>query len=138
MSAIVMDQRFRIAIAAAVAASLAACATIEASRAEDTEQLLAAAGFRMKPADTPEKLAHVQSLTQHKLVPHSNDGAILYVYADATTCRCVYAGSEEAYQRYQQLALQRQMAADQRIAAEMNEDAAMNWGMWGTGPWWLY
>lgn len=128
----------RRALGFCLAGLLAGCAAMEAEQARSTEQLLAAAGFKIKLADTPEKLAHVKTLTQHKLVPHDNNGQVVYVYADATTCQCVYAGSEEAYQRYQQLALQKKIADDQRMAAEMNEDAAMNWGMWGPGPWWVY
>ena len=116
----------------------AGCASMEADRARNTESLLAAAGFKVKLADTPEKLAHIKTLTQHKLVPQMKDGQVVYVYADATTCQCVYAGTEDAYQRYQQLAIQKKIADDQRMAAEMNEDAAMNWGMWGPGPWWVY
>ena len=117
---------------------LAACAAMEANQAMETEQLLAAAGFQVKLADTPDKLAHAQTLTQHKLVPHQKDGSVYYVYADATTCKCVYWGNEESYQRYQQLAFQREIADEQRMAAQMNENAAMNWGMWGAGPWWVY
>ncbi len=130
---------------ALVCASLSACATLEADRARGTEQLLAASGFTLKLADTPEKLAHLQTLTQHKLVPHEKDGKTFFVYADATTCRCLYLGDEGAYQRYQQNALQQKIAEDQRMAAQMNQDAAMNWGMWGMGgmgwgmgPYWAY
>ena len=111
---------------------------MEASEARQTEQLLAAAGFKVKLADAPDKLAHAQTLTQHKLVPHEKDGQVYYVYADATTCKCVYWGNEDAYQRYQQLAVQQEIADEQRMAAQMNENAAMNWGMWGPGPWWAY
>lgn len=117
---------------------LGGCASMQADRARSTEALLAAAGFEVKLADTPDKIAHLKTLTQNKLVPHQKDGGIVYVYADATTCKCVYAGSEADYQRYQQLAVQKQIADDQRMAAEMNENAAMNWGMWGPGPWWAY
>lgn len=115
------------------------CAALDASKAKDTEQLLSAAGFHLQLADTPEKMAHVSELTQHKLVPHEKDGAIIYVYADATSCRCVYAGDEAAYQRYQLLAIQTNIADEQRVAAQTNENAAMNWGMWGwnsTGMMW--
>ncbi len=111
---------------------------MEADRAKSTEQLLAASGFQVKLADTPDKLAHIQTLTQHQLVPHQKDGEVYYVYADATTCRCVYWGNEASYQRYQQLAVQREIADEQRMTAQMNENAAMNWGMWGPGPWWVY
>lgn len=117
---------------------LTACAAMEASKAVETEQMLAAAGFKLKLADTPDQLAHVQSLAQHKLVPHEKDGSIYYVYADATTCKCLYWGNEESYQRYQQFAVQREIADEERMAAQMNESAAMNWGMWGAGPWWVY
>lgn len=117
---------------------LAACSIMAVNQARETEQLLAAAGFHVKLADTPEKLAHVEELTQFKLVPHPQEGKTYYVYADATRCRCVYWGDEPAYQTYQQLALAKAIAEDQRVAAQMNEDAALNWGMWGPGPWWAY
>jgi hypothetical protein len=35
------------------------CATIRAHQTAETEQVLAAAGFQVEPADTPEKLAHL-------------------------------------------------------------------------------
>jgi len=122
----------------ALAIPLAACSIMAVNQARETEQLLAAAGFRVKLADTPDKLAHVEALTQLKLVPHSQEGKTYYVYADATRCHCVYWGDESAYQTYQQLALSKEIAEDQRMAAQMNEDAALNWGMWGPGPWWVY
>jgi hypothetical protein len=117
---------------------LTACAAMEASKTRDTEQLLAAAGFQIKLADTPDTLAHTQTLTQHQLVPHEKDGAVYYVWADVTTCKCIYWGNEQAYQRYQQMAVQKEIADEQRMAAQMNQNAAMNWGMWGAGPWYAY
>jgi uncharacterized protein YdbL (DUF1318 family) len=118
--------------------TLVGCASMEANEAIQTEKMLAAANFQIKLADTPDKQAHLQTLTQHKLVPHEKDGQIYYVYADATTFKCVYWGNEAAYQRYQQYALQQEIADEQRMAAQMNQNAAMNWGMWGPGPWWAY
>ncbi len=112
----------------------AGCAAIQREEAQQTESLLSAAGFQMRPADTPERLAHLQTLTPRKIVPHMKDGQLLYVFADPTSCRCVYVGDERAYQRYQQLAIKQQLAQEQLMAAQMNEDAAMNWGLWG--PFW--
>ena len=106
--------------------ALAGCAAIEKSEATDTEQLLAAAGFKMKLADTPEKIAHLKTLTQLKVVPHDRNGKMYYVYADAADCQCLYAGNQEAYQRYENLAVKQNIA-------QMNEAASMDWGMWG--PW---
>lgn len=112
------------------------CAAIQRSEAIRTERVLAAAGFQMKLADTPEKLAKVQGMTQRKLQPHDKDGEVFFVYADALECNCVYVGTEAAHQRYQQLALKQELADQARETAELNENAAMEWNTWGTwGPW---
>ncbi|MDB6110150.1 MAG: hypothetical protein JWR69_1900, partial [Pedosphaera sp.] len=39
-------------------------------------------------------------------------------------------------QRYKQLGQQQKIADEQLQAAEMNQDAAMNWGYWGPGGMW--
>ena len=110
---------------------LGGCAAIQQSQAIDTERALAASGFQMKMADTPQKLASVQTLPQRKLFPQNIDGEVRYVYADARYCKCVYAGSQKSYQNYAKL-------EEQEEIAETNEmNATMNWGAWGPwGPWW--
>lgn len=123
-------------LVAALGIALVGCAAIMNARAMETERMLAAAGFQMKMADTPEKLARLETMTQRKLVPHQKDGKLYYAYADATSCKCLYVGTEEAYQRYQKILLKKQIADEQMQAAEMNQDAAMNWDAWGPwGPW---
>lgn len=120
--------------------ALAGCAAVQAiqkSETTDKEQMLTAAGFKVRLADTPEKLAHLQTLIQRKLIAHSRDGNVYYVYADALACKCLYIGNEEAYQRYQQMVIQQRIANEQRMTAEMNYGAQMNWDMWGPyDPWW--
>ena len=115
-------------------ALLAGCTAIEKQDARKTESVLAAAGFQMKPADTPDRVAHLQLLRPFKMVPHDRNGTLLYVYADPKACKCIWVGDQAAYQRYQQLAIQQQLAQEQLMTAQMNEDAAMNWGLWG--PFW--
>jgi uncharacterized protein YdbL (DUF1318 family) len=110
------------------------CAALRKSDVDSQEQLLSAAGFQMKLADTPQKLAHLETLTSQKLVPHTKDGTLYYVYADAEFCKCLFVGNQPAYQKYQQLAIQQKVAEERLNAAAMNENAAMNWGMWG--PFW--
>ncbi|MEY4684256.1 MAG: hypothetical protein RLZ25_715 [Pseudomonadota bacterium] len=129
--------RYRLIIGGLTALSLAGCTTL-AEKAQKTEQTLAASGFQVKLGSTPEQLAHIQSQTQMQLVPHEKDGNIYYVYADAQNCRCLYWGNEQAYQRYQQFALEKEIADEQRQAAAMQQSASMNWGMWGGGPWMYY
>jgi hypothetical protein len=124
----------RLGVVSAVAVLLGGCAALEREKAQQTESTLSAAGFQMKLADTPERLAHLQTMRPLKLVPHLKDGKLLYVFADPKGCQCLYVGDEQAYQRYQSLAISQKLAQEQMMAAQMNEDAAMNWGLWG--PFW--
>ncbi len=116
-----------------LAIGLAGCAAIERHEADQTEQLLAAAGFEMRPADTPAKLADLERLQQHKLVQHDRDGEVTYVYADAADCKCLYSGDQKNYDEFQKLQVKQDVADQEMMAAEMNQQAAMNWEMWG--PW---
>jgi hypothetical protein len=116
-----------VVLALIVALPLAGCAAIQRSEAKDTEQLLAAAGFQAKPADTPEKLANLRAMPPRQLVSQAKEGKFVYSYADPDDCQCLYVGGPTEYSAYQRLAVQREIAQEQR-------DAAMDWGMWG--PWW--
>lgn len=118
--------------AATFTVALIGCATMQKDNTQTTEQTLSAAGFQMKLADTPAKLAQLQGLPQRKLVPQQQNGAIRYVYVDAQYCQCVYAGTETNYQEYQKLALQRQIALEEVSAAQMD---TMDWEMWGPWGW---
>lgn len=116
---------------------LAGCTAIERSNARQAERTLAAAGFQMKFADDTGKLSNAgQIQPQRTLVPQKLDGEMRFVYADAEFCKCVYVGTERAYQHYQKMAIQQQISQAQLGAAQAQESAAMNWGMWGGwGPW---
>jgi hypothetical protein len=69
----------------------------------ETERLLAEAGFKMKPARSPEELEHLKTLTQSTITPRVHRDTIRYEYADAKYCECLYVGTGEAYQRYLRL-----------------------------------
>jgi len=112
---------------------LASCAMMSAQKTKDTEQLLAAAGFKMTLADTPAKMAHLKTLTQNKIVPHQKDGAAYYIYADATNCQCFYWGQDQAYQKFQQLQVQQNLAAEERMSAEMDQQEELDWDTMGYG-----
>jgi len=95
-----------------------------------TEQLLAATGFEMKLADTPEKLANLSTLTPRRtLIPQERDDRLYYVYADPDLCKCLYVGTSTQYER----AIQKSFASDQSIAIgeELN---ALAWDLWGPWP----
>jgi hypothetical protein len=125
-----MLELFSVATVGGVMAMLlAGCAAIEKQDTEGTEQLLSAAGFNIKAADTPEKLASLQRMKQHKVVRRElNNGQLRFLYADAAVCRCLYVGDEQAYQQYQKLAVQQENAL-------MNQEAALSNSL---DNWWAY
>ena len=130
-----MREMTRYVVAVVLIVVLAGCAAMRQERARDKENMLAAAGFQMKPADTPKRVAHLQTLTPLKLLPYTrSDGKLLYVYADPKGCNCLYVGDETAYQRYRALQQEQKVAQEQMVTAQMNADAAMDWGLWG--PYW--
>ena len=86
--------------------TLAGCAALRESAVTDVEGLLARAGFTKMPADTPQKLAHLKSLPQHKIIHRERDGNKHVLYADATYCICLYVGDETNLRHYRNLQIQ--------------------------------
>ena len=112
----------------ALAVTLGGCASAQIQKTESTEQLLSAAGFQMKFADTPQKQALIEKIPARTLLTYPYKGKVVYVYRDVNT---LYMGTPEAYRRYQQLAVDKQIAKELLEAAEINETT--DWGMWGWG-----
>jgi hypothetical protein len=105
------------------------CASLEAP---NTESLLTASGFVAKTPTTPKQIAFNQALPSYKLQRDTINGKTVYAYSDSEH-DLVYLGNEQAYQRYKQLAIKQQIAEDDLDAAEMEQDAALDWSTWG--PW---
>ena len=110
---------------------LSSCAMLEAQQSKNIEHLLTEAGFKMKLADTPAQMAHLKTLTQKKIVPHEKDGMVYYIYADAATCQCFYWGRDQSYQNFLQLQDQQNIANEDRMTAEMNEQENLEWDTMG-------
>jgi hypothetical protein len=106
----------------AVATMVTGCATVRRSEARSTEQLLAAAGFVMRPADTTERQQGLAARSPYRLESHTEDGNVVYTYADPEGCQCLYVGGDKEYSQYQRLRV------EQRVEHEME------WG--AAGPWW--
>lgn len=125
-------------MAAALGATLAGCATPPPSpqqQAAQQEKLLAAAGFNVRPADTPRKMALLRKLPPYQVVIRYRNQQPVYFYADPQYCQCLYTGTERAYQTYRRLAIEQNIAYEQYKTAQLNqelsEDAAMDWNVWG-------
>jgi hypothetical protein len=113
--------------------ALGACQTM-AQRIGDKEDLLAAAGFTMRPANTPQRQSSLQQLPPNKFVPRTEKGGTEYVYADPTVCNCLYIGDQKAYGAYKQELFARKIADEQAMTA-MTYQNAWNWNRWDWGPW---
>jgi hypothetical protein len=133
-----MIKRFKVLSVLLLLVPIFGCASIQANKTQNQEQLLSAAGFIMVPATTQAELENLNSLTPHKVLFSVKDNKPLYWYADPTDCKCVYTGDQSAYQRYEQLLTESQIANEVEDAAISNEvDEANMWG-WMGGPWGWY
>ncbi len=111
---------------------LTGCQTAE-QRAERQADYLAAAGFLVRPANTPERQAMLNRLPPHKFVSEIDGDDVHYVLADPLVCGCLYVGTQDAYNQYRRDQQQRHLADQQVLAAQMYRDNAWNWSAWG--PW---
>src|SRR5271167_562306 len=138
-------------------AALAGCASVKNSiepspptpeqQAEQLEPMLSAAGFRMLPADTPQRQQQLQSLVPMQVNYYvGRTGTLHYYMADPDYCKCMYLGTEEDYQQYEKLKLNPQFEAKegessrQTLEAQQMEDMDMQaemfnpYGMGLAGP----
>jgi len=107
---------------------------IGCSTTKSREDMLSAAGFKMEPADTPQRQAHLKSLPADKITPVERDGITYYTFPDPKN-NVLYVGQDQEYQRYRQLRYQKQLADEQLTAAQMNENDWGAWGPWGGRGW---
>src|SRR5262245_10449239 len=105
---------FRIKSAPAL---LAVCATVSACAAQvqNKEDMLAAAGFTVVPANTPQRQASLSSLPPHKFVRQVRNNVVVYTYADPTICDCLYVGNQAAYDRYRENVFVKHIADEQQM-----------------------
>ena len=97
------------------------------------EDNLAAAGFIIRPANTPERQAMLNKLPSHTFVKRVHGDTVHYVYADPLVCDCLYVGTQQAYSQYQRYLQQKKLVDEQETTAQMYSDPTWNWGAWG--PW---
>jgi hypothetical protein len=102
----------------------------------NAESLLTAAGFRVRTPETPKQKQIYATLPAYKVERATVNGKVFYVYKDEKK-GVAYIGREAEYQRYQQLAVQQQIAQQQYMAAELDRQAALNfYGGFGVRRMW--
>ena len=114
---------------------LAGCASMGSG---NTTSLLTAAGFRARTPQTPKQQQIYAALPPYQVQRATVPGkGVFYVYKDQNA-GLAYVGREAEYQCYQQLAIQQQIAQNQIMAAEMEQQAALDWygGFGFRRVWW--
>jgi hypothetical protein len=93
--------------------------------AEQEGQMLAAAGFVQIPLDTPVRQQRMTTLVPLKVqYIVGRTGTIHYWMADPYGCECLYRGTEEAYQKYEQYKMDQQFNKQQAEIAQNSMEAA--------------
>lgn len=110
----------------ALALVLASCAGMGSS---NTKRLLSASGFQPRKPGNEQQTALYERMEPYKLYNKEIDGKMLYGYKDPDQ-GVVYVGGPGEHEQYQKLAVEQQIAQDQRVAAEMQMEAAYGWGAW--------
>jgi hypothetical protein len=120
-------RHFGWAVVAAALCLAAGCADKSRSTATvnnvNNADALIASGFKVVPANTPERQAALRQLPPQKIVRQVRNDKVVFVYADPTNCNCLYAGNATAYGAY------RARTADTETA----DERAMN--NWDWSPW---
>ena len=110
-------------LAAVLGIVLVGCAAAPSSSApKSQDDLLTAAGFRSYPAKTPQSLAYLKTLPPQEIVQHRYEGTNRFLVCTDQNSRACYVGDEAAFQRYQNLANQEDIAARKRNVSQERWD----------------
>jgi len=97
----------------------------------NTDELLTAAGFKQIIPMNSDQRTKLLNLPQKKFFLISKGSKVYYIYADASGCGCLYAGSQEQYRNFQSM-LSRAETAYEEQAAYVDD---WDWNAWAPG-WW--
>jgi hypothetical protein len=126
---------FNLIGAFALLAVAVGCASMQT---QNKENLLIAAGFKVIVPSTTAQQQKLKALPAGKVTLVQKDRKTYYVFPDAANNQA-YVGGPTQYQAYKQLRLANKLANENLEAAELNQDASMDWGSWGGwgGPGWI-
>src|SRR3981081_923693 len=110
--------------------ALAVGCTSTQTQTQSKENLLIAAGFKVIVPSTAAQKQKLQALPAGKVTLVQKEGKSYYVYPDAANNQASVGGPEQ-YQAYKKLRLANKLANENLEAAEMNQDASMDWDTWG-------
>ena len=98
-------------------------------------QRLEDAGFKMREANTPQRMERLRSITPHKLIARQKNGTPYYLYADPDYCKCLFIGDKIAFENYRAMPQQVPQPDDvgrgrnpvvSEMVDEMNRDGSLD------------
>jgi len=116
-------------MAAVIALVLAGCAAGQYGGTASQADLLSQAGFIKRTESSPERLAAIHTLPAKKVVSNEYKGKVLYLVCTEANSNNCFLGDKAAYDKYQQLAIQKSISEDQRKVLEHRSDPQF-WQMW--------
>jgi hypothetical protein len=102
-----------------------------------TDMRLEDAGFVMRRADTPEKIARLRLIPPRQFVSRTGKNGRYYLWADPDTCKCVFVGGAGALQSFKDMRRgvprpdnvgpsSRGIDPENMIIHDMDQDAGIN------------
>jgi hypothetical protein len=88
---------------AATASLIAALLVLPAHAQLARDMRLEDAGFKMREANTPERLARLRTLPPQKFVRREKNGVPYYLFADPDYCKCLFIGDQNALNTFRDM-----------------------------------
>jgi hypothetical protein len=92
--------------------------------------MLAASGFKVITPKTTAQKQKLQNLPPGKVTMVQKGGKTYYIFPDPAHNQA-YVGGPKQYRHYQELRTTNKLAQENVETAEMYQDAAMQWSLWG-------
>jgi len=127
---LVAEGTSRFLIGAMLIGSASLLAGCESQAIAIRQDMLSAAGFVQKAAKTPEEMETLRNMPQHEVFTQERDGRLLYVFADAMYCRCIYVGDERDYRRYISIRVEQRIVLKRVLDENFSGFGRRVWGPW--------
>lgn len=111
------------------------CAALNEMQSAQTEQTLSASGFKVVPANTPERAASLAQLKPYQIHRKIKGSTVYYLYPDPKQ-GVLYLGNQQQYNAYQGYTTQQEIANENLMASDMDAADSMgwsDWNIWGAG-----
>ena len=98
------------------------CAESHTERAQRLEPMLAQAGFRIVPANTPTRSKKLSDMTPLRISYAARNGKLAYWFADPYVCNCLYVGSKQNFEQFKNLEQQEKEERAQEVSGEVEQE----------------